>query len=293
MITKAVITAAGFGSRFLPITKTFPKEMLPIGDKPIIHHLVEECQEAGIQEVIIVVSPSEVKKFEEYFYGRANAIRTLMIRQEKLERWDKVEKVFSLPLITIVPQDESIPYGNGRPILTVKDFVEHDEAFAVLFGDDIVFAETSATKQLIDFFNKSKCDAVLGVQNMPKDVIHKFGMVITKDGTLNQVERVHEKPEDNEIVSTLASYGRFVLTPKIFTYLRADELGKDNEVWLQDANAQLAQVGTVLAKEVEGEWMTTGDPHQYLQAHIRHALEKGSNKQELITYLKEIISKHE
>lgn len=289
MISKAIITAAGFGSRFLPITKTFPKEMLPIWDKPIIHYLVEECKEAGIHEVIIVVSPSEVSKFEDYFYGRANKIRTLMIRQDKLERWDKVEKVFDLPLITIVPQDESIPYGNGRPILTVKDFVENEDSFAVLFGDDVVFSEESATKQMIRFFEKNESDGVLAVQNVPKEEVVKYGMVKIKNGTDNQVEVVHEKPSLSKVTSTLVSYGRYILTPKIFEYLSPEATGKDNEVWLQDANAQLAKHAKVLAAEVQGTWMTTGDPVQCLKAHIAYALKHKDEDGSLHDFLESLL----
>lgn len=272
-IKKAVITAAGFGSRFLPITKTFPKELLPIIDRPIIHYLVEECAEAGIEEVIIVASPAEVVKFEDYFYGRATNIRTLMIRQGKLDRWSKVEKVFDLPNITIVPQDDRIPYGNGRPVLTVKDLVENEEAFVVMWGDDMVLSKVSAVKQLVDFYAQNPSDALLAVQTVPDEEVDRYGIVKLKEGTENQVDYIIEKPDLQEAPSRLASYGRYVLTPKIFEYLQADSVGKDGEVWLQDANAKLARNGRVLVKEINGEWMTTGDPVRYYQALTKYFLQ--------------------
>ncbi|MBD3280844.1 NTP transferase domain-containing protein [Candidatus Dojkabacteria bacterium] len=293
MIKKAIITAAGFGSRFLPITKTFPKEMLPIIDKPILHYLVEECGEAGIEEVIIVASPAEVSKFEDYFYGRATNIRTLMIRQGKLDRWSKVEKIFELPSITIVPQDDRLPYGNGRPILTVKDLVENEEAFAVLFGDDMFLSDVSAIKQLTDYYNSNKCDVLLGVKRMPKSHLTQGGVIKVKEETDNEVDAVVEKPSLEELeadsaFTDLYSFGRYIVTPKIFEYLLPDATGKDNELWLQDANDKVAQNGKVYYLDLDGEFYTTGDPIKYLKAHIKYFLKHAKEGDELRNWLKEI-----
>ncbi len=287
-IKKAVITAAGFGSRFLPITKTFPKEMLPIIDKPIIQYLVEECAEAGIEEVIIVVSPAEVTKFEDYFYGRATNIRTLMIRQDKLDRWDKVEKVFQLPKITIMPQDESLPYGNGRPILTVKDLVMGDSAFIVMFGDDLVLSKVSAVKQIVEDFEANPCDGLLAVQKVPDNEVSRYGMVKIKDKNKHTLETVIEKPSKKNAPSNLASYGRYILTPKIFEYLKESAVGLDGELWLQDANDKVAKNGKIRYKIVDGEWMTTGDPIRYMKAHLKFMLAHAKYAEELKKFLKGI-----
>jgi len=285
-IKKAIITAAGFGSRFLPITKTFPKEMLPIIDKPIIQYLVEECAEAEIEEVIIIAAPGEVTKFEDYFYGSATNIRTLMIRQGKLDRWHKVEQIFKLPKITIMPQDERLPYGNGRPILTAKDLVEHDEAFVAMWGDDLVLSEVSAVKQIVDYYNQNPCDGILAVQKVPDSEVDRYGMVKLKDGSDIQVETVIEKPKLADAPSNLASYGRYILTPKIFEYLKPTAIGLDHELWLQDANDQVAKHGDVRVKVVDGEWMTTGDPVRYMKAHIAFMLKDKSYGQDLAEWLK-------
>lgn len=271
-VKRAIITAAGFGSRFLPITKTFPKEMLPVIDKPIIQYLVEECADAGIEEVIIVVSPGEVSKFEDYFYGSATNIRTLMIRQGKLDRWHKVEQVFKLPKITIMPQDERLPYGNGRPVLTAIDLVQNDEAFAVLWGDDLVLSEESAVRQLVADYHRHPCDGILAVQEVPDSEVDKYGIVKLKPNSDNEVDLVIEKPARKNAPSNLASYGRYILTPKVFEFLKPDAIGLDDELWLQDANDRLAKQGTVRVKVVDGEWMTTGDPLRYMKAHIKYML---------------------
>lgn len=288
-ISKAIITAAGFGSRFLPITKTFPKEMLPIIDKPIIQYLVEECAEAGIEEVIIVASPAEVTKFEDYFYGSATNIRTLMIRQGKLDRWEKVEKVFKLPKITILPQDERLPYGNGRPILSAKDIVENEEAFVVMWGDDLVLSEVSAVKQLVDMYSQDPCDGILAVQRVPDNEIDRYGMIQVKEGTNDQVVTVIEKPEKEKAPSNMASYGRYICTPKIFEYLKADATGLDNELWLQDANDKVAKTGRVKFKVIDGEWMTTGDPIRYMKSHILFMLKDANYHDDLLSFMKSLV----
>lgn len=263
--------------------------MLPLIDKPIIQYLVEECADAGIEEVIIVVSPGEVTKFEDYFYGSATNIRTLMIRQGKLDRWDKVEQVFKLPKITIMPQDERLPYGNGRPILTAKDLVENEDAFVVMFGDDLVLSEISATKQMVDYFHKEKdLDGVLAVQEVPWEEVERYGVVKLKDGTKDEAEYVVEKPPRDKAPSNLISYGRYVLTPKIFEYLKADSTGLDNELWLQDANHQVARHGKVKVKVIDGEWMTTGDPIRYMKAHVKFMLAHHKYGKEFTAFIKEL-----
>lgn len=265
-INKAVITAAGFGSRFLPITKTIPKEMLPIVDKPIIHYIVKECADAGIEEVIIVAAPDEVKIFEDYFYGHGENIRMLMQLQGKMDRWEKVKEIFSLPKITVIPEDRTIPYGNGRPILTAKPLLANESHFVVCFGDDLVLSNVSAVKQMVDFFNENECDGVMQCIDTSKEQVSKGGEVRLREGTHNQVDYVIEKPQVEDIQSTLYSYGRFIIPSIIFDYLNADLVGKDDEVWLQDANAILAKNHRMLVNSVDGQFFTTGDPEAYINA---------------------------
>jgi len=271
MIKKAIITAAGFGSRFLPITKTIPKEMLPVIDKPIIHWVVDECASAGIEEIIIVVAPDEVATFEKYFYGNAKNIKELMYRQGKIDRWKKVEELFNLPLITVIPEDRNIPYGNGRPVLTAKKHLENEEAFVVCFGDDMILGQESSVKQLIQAFENDSCDGLIAVEDVSDEVIVTGGAVKIKDGTKNVVDYIIEKPSLEEKPSNLFSYGRFVLTPKIFDYLTPGALGKDNEVWLQDANSKIAENHTLKFKVIDGKYYTTGDPDRYLKTQIAYA----------------------
>lgn len=289
-IKKAVITAAGFGSRFLPITKTFPKELLPIIDKPIIQYLVEECAEAGIKEVIIVAAPHEVSKFEDFFYGRATNIRALMRKQKKLDRWNKVKQVFDLPKVSVIPQDDTLPYGNGRPFLSIKNMLEKEEAFVAMWGDDLVLGKTSAVKQLVDDYQKNPCDGILAVQQVPDSEVDRYAMVKIREGTKDEVETVIEKPKQKDAPSNLASYGRYILTPKIFEYLTPKATGLDGELWLQDANHHLAQNGRIRVKVIKGEWMTTGDPIRYMKAHLKFMLSQKEYKKDLTKFIKEVAS---
>ncbi len=272
-IKKAVIAVAGFGSRFLPITKTVPKQMLPILDKPIIHWVVQEVAEAGIDEIFIITTPEDLASFGNYFFQKNPTVKELMYSQGKADRWRKVEDVFKLPQIRLIPQPTNMPYGNGTPFLTVRKELEKEDAFVAIFGDDLVLGKESATKQLIRDFKKYPCDALLAVQEMPDLEVSRTSAAKIKKGTKDIVEDVVEKPSLGKAPSNLVSYGRFILTPKIFKYLKEDGLGKDNELWLSDANCKLAHNGVVRAKVLKDSvWVTTGDPLHYLQAHLMYAL---------------------
>ena len=154
MIKKAVITDAGFASRYLPITKTIPKGMLPMWNKPIIQLVVEECVQANIIEIIIVATPEGKPIYEDYFNNSVNRIRKQLTEQGKADRYAPVQEVLNFPKITVIVQDQSLPYGNGSPLLSAKDFLVNEEAFMYIYSDDIVLGEIGAVKYLVDVFNK-------------------------------------------------------------------------------------------------------------------------------------------
>lgn len=276
-IRKAVITAAGFGSRFLPFVKNIPKEMLPVVDKPSIQYLVEECEEAGIEEIIIVVREWH-SLFEDYFFKPADNIKELLIMQNKVDRFLEVEKVLKMNNIKFVMQDPKLPYGNGSPVLSAKRFLNEGEPFALLFGDDMVltYGKKGAVAQLIEFYEANPCDAVMAVQKVPKKEFDRYAMVKPKAqdhvNGFGVIESLIEKPEPDKAPSDLAGYGRMILSYKIFDYLTANATGKDDELWLQDANDKLSRNGTYMYKVVDGKWMTTGDPARYLQVQLEYYL---------------------
>ena len=281
-VRKAIITDAGFASRYLPITKTIPKAMVPIGAKPVMQLCVEECVAAGIEEIVIVATPNTKAReiYDDYFHNPAENVRALLDDQGKSERFQPVEAVLSFPKITVIEQDATLPYGNGSPIVSAKAFVENEEAFAVLYSDDLILG-SSDVKTLIDTFAANPgAKAVIATQEMPESAWHKYGMVALKEnGTLSHIV---EKPKTPDLSpSNLTSYGRYLLTPEIFQYLVPENTGLDGELWTVDAITRLAESGDVLVAKSSGRWITTGDPKNYFLAHLQYVLENADYADEV------------
>ena len=194
-----------------------------------------------------------------------------MEKQGKAERFEPVEKILNFPKITVIEQDPSLPYGNGSPIVSAREFVENDEAFVVLYSDDLILG-SSDVKTLIDTYaENSEAKAVIATQEMPESVWHKYGMVALKEnGTLSHIV---EKPKTPDLSpSNLTSYGRYLLTPEVFDYLIPENTGLDDELWTVDAITKLAEHGDVMVAHSRGKWITTGDPKNYFLAHLEYVL---------------------
>lgn len=271
--TKAIITDAGCASRYLPITKTLPKSMLPIGAKPIMQLVVEECAEAGIKEIILVATSEGKAVYEDYFNNAAIKIKKQLHSQGKDSRYQPVAEVLDLPKITIIEQDPSYPYGNGSPIASARKFIQDDEAFVVLYADDVVFG-SSDVKTLIDAYNTHpEAKAIIIAQEMPKEVLNKYGIIKLADEQKMTLDNIVEKPNIEDAPSNLTSYGRYLLIPEVFDYLKPKNTGLDNELWTVDAITKMAEHGEVLVEKTKGEWMTTGDPKNYFLAHLKYVLD--------------------
>ncbi|MBQ3320936.1 NTP transferase domain-containing protein [Candidatus Saccharibacteria bacterium] len=270
---KAIITDAGFASRYLPITKTIPKAMIPIGAKPVMQLCVEECARAGIEEIVIVATPNTKSKeiYEDYFNNPAENVRALLEKQGKSDRFKSVQEVLEFPKITVIEQDPTLPYGNGSPIVSAKDFVKDDEAFVVLYSDDLILGEGDVKVLIETFENNKDAKAVIAAQEMPEKDWHRYGMIALKEnGTLSHIV---EKPKTPDLSpSNLTSYGRYLLTPEVFDYLIPENTGLDDELWTVDAITKLAEHGDVLVAKSEGNWITTGDPKNYFLAHLEYVL---------------------
>lgn len=284
--TKAIITDAGFASRYLPITKTVPKAMLPLINKPIMQLVVEECVAADIREIIIVATPEGRPIYEDYFSNRVDHIRKQLISQGKQDRYDVVREVLDLPKIVVIEQDQSLPYGNGSPIVSARNYIAKDEAFLVLYSDDVVFG-TSDARSLIDAYSEHPdAAAVVAAQEVSPSVVDKYGIFQLKDG--NKLDYIVEKPAIGSEPSTLASYGRYLLTPTVFDYLNPANLGLDDELWTVDAITKMAAAGDVYVVPTEGKWVTTGDPKNYFLAHLQYVLDES----DYVDEIKEIIRKN-
>lgn len=270
--TKAIITDAGFASRFLPITKTIPKGMLPIGNRPVMQLVVEECFDAGLTDLIIVTTESSKSIYEDYFNNTVKKIRDQLHSQGKDDRFEPVQKVLDFPKVTIITQDPTLPYGNGSPIASAKSFINDDEAFIAIYSDDVVYGK-SAVKDLVEAFEKHPdARAIIGCQLVPHEEIQKYASVDYNPNT-EILNGLVEKPKPEEAASDLASYGRYLLTPEVFQYLTPAHTGKDNELWLPEAIARLIPTGKVYAKPTNGLWMTTGDPKNYSFALLKYILD--------------------
>ena len=272
-VRKAIITDAGFASRYLPITKTIPKAMIPIGSKPVMQLCVEECVAAGIEEIIIVATPNTKSKeiYEDYFHNPSDNVKALLEKQGKMERFKPVEEILDFPKITVIEQDTSLPYGNGSPIVSAKKFVEDEEAFVVLYSDDLILGKGDVETLISEYEKNPDVKAVITAQEMPEEVWHKYGMIALKDdGTLSHIV---EKPITPDLSpSNLTSYGRYLLTPEVFDYLIPANTGLDDELWTVDAITKLAENGSVIVARSKGKWITTGDPKNYFLAHLEYVL---------------------
>ena len=289
VVRKAIITDAGFASRYLPITKTVPKGMLPLGNKPIMQFMVEECAEAGISEVIIVATPEGKPVYEDYFNNSVNRIRKQLATQGKEDRYAPVQQVLDFPKIVVITQDESLPYGNGSPVASAQRFVEAEEAFLVIYSDDVVFGRQGDAKTMVDLYAENRDVAgIIMSQEVSPSVVDKYGIITFKEDSDTDLDFIVEKPDKGTEPSRLASYGRYLLTPAVMKYLVATNTGKDNELWTVDAITQVAKTKRVLVGKTKGEWMTTGDPENYFKAHLKFVLDNEKYGHKVSDWVKEL-----
>lgn len=282
-IKKAIVAVAGSGTRFLPVTKAMPKEMLPIIDKPIIQLVVEELVEGGIEDIILVTKWDK-KPLEDHF-DHSLALEDDLRKAGKLELLEKIKKVSEMANFIYVRQKG--PYGNGTPVLSAASLVD-DEPFVFVWGDDLVKSKVSFTKQMIEDYEKNG-RPMIGVQKVAKEDVSRYGIVKLREET-NEIEDIIEKPSVEEAPSQLADFGRMILNQEIINVLEKTALGKGNELWITDAIKKYVQGGGIfLAKEIEdGEWLTTGDPLNYLKALLAYAAEREDVGKELKEYTRKL-----
>lgn len=285
-VTKAIIAAAGYGTRFLPATKVQPKEMLPLLDKPIIQYLVEELVVSGIKEIIIVTRAGQ-HALEDHF-DSSPALENMLEANGKTEYLKIVRQIPRLANFVYLRQTKDYPYGNGTPLLVAAPLLEKNEPFAYLFGDDVVKSKKPAIRQLIEVWKKYRPAAVLGAQEVPWEEIHKYASIKYKKTKKipNQAESILEKMPAEKAPSNMAQFGRFILTWKVIEILKKQKLGKGKELWLADALNTLAKKEVVIAQPIEGTWLTTGDPLSWLKTNIEFALERKEMKKELLEFLR-------
>lgn len=291
-IKKAVIAAAGYGTRFLPATKNQPKEMLPIIDKPIIHHLVDECVQSGITDIIIVTRSGQ-GIMEDYFDSHVELEHMLDVNGKE-ELLKKVKEIPQLANFIYVRQKKNFPYGNATPLLCAAPLIDDDEAFVYMFGDDLTISKIPVTKQLIDVFYQENPAAILAVQEVPDSEVERYGTVKYKRNTRYKydIEEILEKMPLGKNPSNMAQFGRFVFSHKVIREVKKTKVGKDNELWITDVLNNLAKTGKrVIAQPILGEWMTTGDPLRYMKTQVKFALERKDIGKKFAEFLQSLNSK--
>ncbi|NAM36918.1 UTP--glucose-1-phosphate uridylyltransferase GalU [Staphylococcus aureus] len=281
-IKKAIIPAAGLGTRFLPATKAMPKEMLPILDKPTIQYIVEESARAGIEDIIIVTGRHK-RAIEDHFDSQKE-LEMVLKEKGKSELLEKVQYSTELANIFYVRQKEQ--KGLGHAISSARQFIGN-EPFAVLLGDDIVESEVPAVKQLIDVYEETG-HSVIGVQEVPEADTHRYGIIdpLTKNGRQYEVKKFVEKPAQGTAPSNLAIMGRYVLTPEIFDYLKTQKEGAGNEIQLTDAIERMNNDNQVYAYDFEGERYDVGEKLGFVKTTIEYALKDDSMREELTRFIK-------
>ncbi len=267
-VRKAVIPAAGLGTRFLPATKAQPKEMLPIVDRPTIHYVVEEAVDSGITDILIITGRGK-RAIEDYFDRNIELERHLEL-YHKNELLKDIRRLEEMGDIHYIRQKEQL--GLGHAILCAKSHIGN-EPFAVLLGDTIVQNDTPCTKQLMDVFGRCGCSTI-AVERVSKENIHKYGIISGKemgDGTI-EIDKLVEKPKAEEVPSNLGIIGRYVLTPEIFDEIEKTKLGAEHEIQLTDALAGLLKTQKIYGYEFEGMRYDIGDKFDYLRAIVDFGL---------------------
>ncbi|MES9784702.1 UTP--glucose-1-phosphate uridylyltransferase GalU [Bacillus thuringiensis] len=286
-IRRAIIPAAGLGTRFLPATKAQAKEMLPIVDKPTIQYIVEEAVASGIEEIIIIIGRGK-RSIEDHF-DKSYELEDALFKKEKLDILKEVQQISNLATIYYVRQKE--PKGLGHAILCAQSFIGN-EPFAVLLGDDIVMSEKPCLKQIIDVFEYCN-SSIVAVQSVPEKDISKYGIIKPK-GTMIQpnlfsVDCLVEKPKKEVAPSRYAIMGRYVLRPEIFKILTKLSVGQvSDELQLTDAINELNKEQAVLAYNFEGNRYDIGDKVGFIKATIDFALQRDDIRNEVLAYLRDI-----
>jgi UTP--glucose-1-phosphate uridylyltransferase len=287
-ITKAVIPAAGFGTRFLPQTKAMPKEMLPIVDKPVIQYVVEEAVDSGIKDVIVVTGASK-RAIEDHFdVPNADLVNNLKAagKEKQLEQLRKIAEMANFVYVR-----QKGAYGNGTPVLAAEPVIGN-ESFAVMWGDEFIKSDPPRLQQMIEVWNKYGGVVISGVRIESKDNLSRYGIADLEpvEGKVFKINKIVEKPLPEEAPSNLATHGAYILPPEIFDALRKLNPGKGGEIWLVDAINILREQGIpIYACEIEnGKYYDTGNKIEYLKTVVEFALDHPDINGDFKEYLKSL-----
>ncbi len=284
-VKKAVIPVAGLGTRFLPATKTVPKELLPIVDIPSIQYVVQEAVDAGIEEIIFVTGRGK-DGIEDHF-DEAPELEQILINRGNTEMVKSLRRIAEM--IEVVSVRQKIPLGLGHAVLCARDLVG-DEPFAVMLADDLVDSEVPCIKQLVDIYNREE-EAVVALMQVPLEEVHQYGVIKGKEiaPRLYQIEATVEKPVSSEAPSRMAIIGRYILRPEIFAILQNQPPGRGGEIQLTDGLAALARARKMFGCAFVGERYDIGDKFGFVRATVAYALKRPDLRDKVHAYLKSAV----
>lgn len=286
-IRKAIIPAAGLGTRFLPATKAQPKEMLPVVDKPTLQYIIEEAVQSGIEEILIITGRN--KTSIENHFDKSVELELELERKGKEDLLAEVKEISEMANIHYIRQKE--PKGLGHAIYCAKSFIGQ-EPFAVLLGDDVVYARKPCLKQMIEVYDRYQ-SSILGVQEVEKEDVSKYGIVdgMRLEERVYRVRGLVEKPDVEKAPSRIAILGRYIINPAIFKILAYTRPGKGGEIQLTDALQELAQKEVIYAYIFEGRRYDVGDRQGFLEATVEYALRREDLREEFLNYLIKVTEK--
>lgn len=287
-ISKVVIPAAGFGTRFLPQTKAMPKEMLPIVDKPVIQYVVEEAVQSGVKDIIIVTGANK-RAIEDHFDVPNEDLVKNLLSGKKDHLLDRVREISEMANFIYVRQKG--PYGNGTPVLAVEPIIEN-EPFAVLWGDEFIYSKPPRLAQMIKVYEKYGGIVISGVKIEKKEDLKRYGIAQLEhvEGNVHKIIKIVEKPDPEEAPSNIATHGAYILPPEIFSALKRIKPGKGGEIWLVDAINLLQKEGIpVYATVIEnGKYYDTGNKFEYLKTMVEFALQHKELNGDFKKFLKDL-----
>ncbi len=286
VINKAVITAAGLGTRLLPATKNVPKEMLPILNKPMIHYVVKQCLDAGIKQIIIVIDKDNTA-VKDYFEIDPKLVSYLQ-QKNKLRLIEEIQEICNKVEFKFVFQDTSLPYGNARPLYSAKGLIDQ-EPFVYMYGDGIMFGEGAGVCELINHYQKYPSKVVLTGTVVPPKQMLTLGMVRLAENSDFVVKEVIEKPKPDQIDSNIASVCSYIFDESIFEFMDPSNVQPSEEFQIQDAINKLIQNENVTVCISKGKFLTNGDIFSYLEMIIEEALSRPDTREEFFKILNRIV----
>lgn len=283
-IRKAVIPVAGLGTRFLPVTKAVPKEMLPIVDKPTLQYIVEEAVASGIEEILLITSPNKEAIINHF--DRSFELEMRLEKSHKYEQLEMIRSISDLVHIYIIRQGE--PLGSGHAVSLAESFVGK-EPFAVLYGDDLIKGDIPALKELIEVYEKYDAN-VIGIQEVDPSVVSRYGIISYADRNTGKIASIIEKPKMEEAPSTSAGLGRYIVKPEIFDALRDIKISVNHEYQFTDAMLLLMKTQDFYACPFHGTYYDIGNQLGYVKANIAYALDRKELQEDLKEYMSTILN---